>query len=102
MKVLLIQPPIEDFYDTSVRTYPLGLVYVASRVSRVAEVAVLDARTGRQAQAHSRTRVLRDGTFYREGVIPLFVLRPFSVVIGLSAAEIREVIVIARSPMLSA
>ena len=29
MKVLLIQPPIEDFYTTRIRLYPLGLLYVA-------------------------------------------------------------------------
>ncbi len=29
MRVLLIQPPIEDFYTTSIRLYPLGLLYVA-------------------------------------------------------------------------
>ena len=34
MKVLLIQPPIEDFYDTSVRTYPLGLLYIGARLAR--------------------------------------------------------------------
>lgn len=29
MKVLLIQPPIEDFYTTPIRLYPLGLIYAA-------------------------------------------------------------------------
>ena len=28
-KVLLIQPPIQDFYTTSIRLYPLGLLYAA-------------------------------------------------------------------------
>lgn len=28
-KVLLIQPPLEDFYTTPIRLYPLGLLYVA-------------------------------------------------------------------------
>ena len=48
MKVLLIQPPIEDFYDTSIRTYPLGLLCIASKLSAIADVAVYDARTGRK------------------------------------------------------
>jgi anaerobic magnesium-protoporphyrin IX monomethyl ester cyclase len=48
MKVLLIQPPIEDFYDTAIRTYPLGLLYVAARVADIADVALLDARTGKR------------------------------------------------------
>ena len=29
MKILLIQPPIEDFYTTPIRLYPLGLLYAA-------------------------------------------------------------------------
>jgi hypothetical protein len=28
MKVLLIQPPIEDFYETPIRRQPLGLAYL--------------------------------------------------------------------------
>jgi len=30
LKVLLIQPPIEDFYLTEIRTYPLGLLYLGT------------------------------------------------------------------------
>ena len=48
MKVLLVQPPIEDFYDTSIRTYPLGLLYVGAKVADIADVALLDARTGKR------------------------------------------------------
>jgi len=29
MRVLLIQPPLEDFYTTAIRLYPLGLAYAA-------------------------------------------------------------------------
>ena len=32
MKVLLVQPPVEDYYDTAIRTYPLGLAYVAASI----------------------------------------------------------------------
>ncbi|MEA3499900.1 MAG: radical SAM protein [Candidatus Marinimicrobia bacterium] len=32
MKLLLCQPPIEDFYSTKERTYPLGLTYLAGVV----------------------------------------------------------------------
>ncbi|OPY01740.1 MAG: B12 binding domain protein [Syntrophorhabdus sp. PtaB.Bin047] len=46
MKVLLVQPPIEDFYDTSIRTYPLGLSYIAARMRDICDVAILDCRTG--------------------------------------------------------
>jgi radical SAM superfamily enzyme YgiQ (UPF0313 family) len=43
MRVLLIQPPLEDFYTTPIRLYPLGLLYTAS-VFREAgwKVGVLD------------------------------------------------------------
>ncbi|MCX7990911.1 MAG: B12-binding domain-containing radical SAM protein [Proteobacteria bacterium] len=46
MRVLLIQPPISDFYDTKIRTYPLGLLYLGSRIKDIAEVKLLDLRTG--------------------------------------------------------
>ncbi|MBC8246611.1 MAG: cobalamin B12-binding domain-containing protein [Deltaproteobacteria bacterium] len=43
MRVLLIQPPLEDFYTTPIRLYPLGLLYVA-RLFQVwnCQVRVLD------------------------------------------------------------
>jgi radical SAM superfamily enzyme YgiQ (UPF0313 family) len=34
MKVVLIQPPIEDFYDTDVRLQPIGLCYLKAAVSK--------------------------------------------------------------------
>ena len=46
VKVLLVQPPIEDYYDTSIRTYPLGLAYIAGSISGSCDVAVADLRTG--------------------------------------------------------
>ncbi len=46
MKVLLIQPPIEDFYTTPIRLYPLGLLYTAAVLRRLgADVELLDALT---------------------------------------------------------
>jgi radical SAM superfamily enzyme YgiQ (UPF0313 family) len=51
MKVLLIQPPIEDFYYTPIRTQPIGLAYLASSLhSEGHEVAILDCRTGRMRE----------------------------------------------------
>ncbi len=46
MKILLIQPPLEDFYDTSIRTYPLGLLYLGAAVRDLSDVVLVDARTG--------------------------------------------------------
>jgi len=46
MKVLLIQPPIEDFYTTRIRLYPLGLLYVARVLMAMGvEVRILDCLT---------------------------------------------------------
>ena len=46
MKVLLIQPPIEDFYTTPIRLYPLGLLYAAQVLMQLeVEVQVLDCLT---------------------------------------------------------
>jgi anaerobic magnesium-protoporphyrin IX monomethyl ester cyclase len=34
MKVLLIQPPVQDFYDTDVRLQPIGLAYLKAAVKK--------------------------------------------------------------------
>jgi radical SAM superfamily enzyme YgiQ (UPF0313 family) len=42
MKVLLIQPPVEDFYDTDVRLQPIGLAYLKATVRKhLPEVEVI-------------------------------------------------------------
>ncbi len=46
MKILLIQPPIEDFYTTPVRLYPLGLLYAAATLQKLGcDVEILDCLT---------------------------------------------------------
>lgn len=43
MKFLLIQPPIEDFYTTPIRLYPLGLLYTAAVLQELGHTAeILD------------------------------------------------------------
>jgi radical SAM superfamily enzyme YgiQ (UPF0313 family) len=43
MRILLIQPPFEDFYATPIRLYPLGLLYAARVLQEYGcEVGVLD------------------------------------------------------------
>lgn len=43
MKILLCQPPIEDFYSTKERTYPLGLTYLAVAIKDLlVEVKIKD------------------------------------------------------------
>jgi radical SAM superfamily enzyme YgiQ (UPF0313 family) len=46
MKILLIQPPIRDFYQTSIRTQPIGLAYLAASLKNNGhEVEILDCQT---------------------------------------------------------
>lgn len=43
-RVLLIQRPVEDFYTTPIRLYPLGLLYVAAILRKFGmEVKILDS-----------------------------------------------------------
>jgi radical SAM superfamily enzyme YgiQ (UPF0313 family) len=43
VRVLLVQPPLEDFYTTPIRLYPLGLLYAAGVLEREgAETGILD------------------------------------------------------------
>jgi hypothetical protein len=48
VKVLLVQPPLEDFYDTSIRTYPLSLLYIATMIRDACDVSVVDFRSNRK------------------------------------------------------
>jgi radical SAM superfamily enzyme YgiQ (UPF0313 family) len=45
MKILLIQPPIQDFYQTSIRTQPIGLAYLAASLQKSGhDVEILDCQ----------------------------------------------------------
>jgi radical SAM superfamily enzyme YgiQ (UPF0313 family) len=45
MKILLIQPPVLDFYQTSIRTQPIGLAYLAASLQAHGhEVEILDCQ----------------------------------------------------------
>lgn len=45
MKILLIQPPIRDFYQTFIRTQPIGLAYLAALLKNKShEVEILDCQ----------------------------------------------------------
>jgi anaerobic magnesium-protoporphyrin IX monomethyl ester cyclase len=46
MKILLIQPPIRDFYQTQIRTQPIGLAYLAATLTAHGySVEILDCQT---------------------------------------------------------
>jgi anaerobic magnesium-protoporphyrin IX monomethyl ester cyclase len=57
VKVLLIQSPVEDFYNTGIRTYPLALLYLATKVKDICDVSVIDFKTKR------KPRVLPENPF---------------------------------------
>jgi radical SAM superfamily enzyme YgiQ (UPF0313 family) len=49
VKLLLVQPPIEDFYDTDVRLQPIGLAYLAGAVKEhlpAVDVEIVDFHHG--------------------------------------------------------
>ena len=92
MKVLLIQPPIEDFYDTSVRTYPLSLLYIAAKIKDLCDVSVVDLRTGRK-RALALPQTFQDlAPFYRDDVYtPFSLFRRFHR-FGATQEETRQII----------
>jgi len=52
VNILLIQPPLRDFYRTGLRTQPLGLAYLAASVRQHGHSAsILDCQTGAQRRA---------------------------------------------------
>lgn len=52
MRVLLINPPVRDFYNTPLRRLPLGLLYIAAALRREGhEVSLLDAGAMREDHA---------------------------------------------------
>jgi len=49
MKVLLIQPPVQDFYDTDVRLQPIGLAYLKAAINQLlpdVDVSIKDYHGG--------------------------------------------------------
>lgn len=66
MRVILLQPPIRDFYDTEVRLQPIGLCYLKAAVGKhlpQVEVVVKDFHAGcgrRTAALPSDFQYLRD------------------------------------------
>lgn len=51
MKILLIQPPIQDFYCTKFREYPLGLLYLAASLeAKGFNAEILDARQAKKSK----------------------------------------------------
>jgi hypothetical protein len=90
MKVLLIQPPIEDFYDTPIRTYPLSLLCVATRIRDICDVSLVDFRSNwkpRQIPDHPFQELT---PYYRQDrYTPLSLFRRYSR-FGAGRGEIKQ------------
>jgi radical SAM superfamily enzyme YgiQ (UPF0313 family) len=94
MKVLLIQPPVEDFYETEVRLQPIGLCYLKAAIKKYlpdVEVIINDYHGG-----HGRyTVALPKELQYLRDYYPVADQSPFSTFhqyyhFGKSFAEIEE------------
>jgi len=98
MKVLLIQPPVRDFYQTSIRTQPIGLAYLAASLKeRGHEVEILDCQTGKTAQLPIPSELS-----YLQDVYPSDDQSPFKLYsgfyhFGMNFGEIRRRIVASRA-----
>jgi radical SAM superfamily enzyme YgiQ (UPF0313 family) len=77
MRVLLIQPPVQDFYDTDVRLQPIGLCYLKAAVNRYLpdiEVIVKDYHGGAGRKTVAIPKELR----YLSEYYPVADKSPFS------------------------
>jgi radical SAM superfamily enzyme YgiQ (UPF0313 family) len=77
MKVLLIQPPIQDFYDTDIRLQPIGLAYLKAAVRRHipgVPVLVRDYHNGGRRRTVAIPKELR----YLQAYYPVADKSPFS------------------------
>ncbi len=92
MKILLIQPPVEDFYQTSLRTLPVGLLYLAAALRCASiDVEILDC----QATVHKHVLELPPEfaylkRYYQPGNLSPFKLFSHYQHYGLLWEEVRE------------
>lgn len=91
MKVLLIQPPIEDVYETSIRRQPLGLIYLAASLREGGhDVEILDCRTDRKERIPYPRELRYLEAFYPSGDRSPFKLYSGFYRFGLGWEEIRR------------
>ncbi|MBI4847949.1 MAG: hypothetical protein HY808_05140 [Nitrospirae bacterium] len=53
MKVILVQPPVQDFYDTDIRLQPIGLCYIKAAIKKYlpeTDVIIKDYHSGYSRQ----------------------------------------------------
>jgi tRNA A37 methylthiotransferase MiaB len=92
MNVLLIQPPVRDFYQTRIRTQPLGLACLAAFLQRHGHVVtILDCQPpGLKKQIPLPDAFLHLRQFYETGDISPFRLYQRYYHFGLSPAAIAD------------
>jgi radical SAM superfamily enzyme YgiQ (UPF0313 family) len=77
MKVVLIQPPVQDFYDTDVRLQPIGLCYLKAAVRKYlpdVDIVIKDYHGGRGRRTVALPRALS----YLRRYYPVADRSPFS------------------------
>ncbi len=68
MKIILIQPPIEDFYYTPIRNQPIGLLYLAASLRRNGhEVEIWDLRAKKKTSVPIPQELSYLSEFYPSG-----------------------------------
>jgi radical SAM superfamily enzyme YgiQ (UPF0313 family) len=91
MKILLIQPPVSDFYQTAIRTQPIGLSYLASSLKIYGhEVEILDCQIDRK-----RSIPIPPELYYLKDFYPFDDRSPFKLYtgyyhFGMSLEEIKQ------------
>ena len=94
MRILLIQPPVEDFYQTAIRTQPLGLAFLAAALRQHGhDVAILDCQQpGKKRQLPLPAAFSYMNRFYTAGDISPFRLYARYSHFGISWDEVRQAV----------
>jgi len=92
MKILLIQPPVRDFYQTAIRTQPIGLAYLAAALEQTGcDVEILDCQvTNQKKSIPVPEKFSCMNEFYPRGDLSPFRLYSGYHHFGLSYEEIKE------------
>lgn len=91
MRVLLIQPPVEDFYDTSIRTYPLSLLYLATKIRDISDISIVDMRSRKKHPVSDHPFPELNGFYRQDTTTPFTFFRSYSR-FGMNRTEIKSVI----------
>ena len=94
MRILLIQPPVEDFYQTAIRTQPLGLACLAAALREHGhDIALLDCQQpGKKRQLPLPASFSYMQRFYTAGDISPFRLYGTYSHFGISWEEVRQAV----------